>query len=111
MVVVVALSHWYAVMQHERLASCFVEQAVQDRAVALLQRMVPILEQHRIDWWLEYGALLGVAREAGLVPWDRDIDLAVTEADEMRMVAVLNATSSTQLRVTAMEAVRGQHHS
>lgn len=39
---------------------------------------IPYIMSH-MDWWLEFGTLLGLIREGKIIDWDDDIDIGVTE--------------------------------
>ena len=39
-------------------------------------------KEEGIDYWLEYGSLLGAAREGGMIPHDYDIDIGVWSKDQ-----------------------------
>jgi hypothetical protein len=56
-----------------------------------LERLVDVLEHRRIRYWVDSGVLLGLRRDGALVPWEKDIDLAVHESDAP---SLLESTSS-----------------
>ncbi|WP_181938141.1 MULTISPECIES: LicD family protein [unclassified Arenibacter] len=43
----------------------------------MLKNIAAILDQCKIDYWLEGGTLLGIIRENRLLPWDNDIDISI----------------------------------
>ena len=45
-----------------------------DRA---LEEVSSLLKNNNINFWVCHGTLLGIIRENRLLPWDKDIDLAV----------------------------------
>lgn len=58
--------------------------ALRDRQLkfnVLLQKIVNILEQNNLDYWLDFGTLLGAVRHKGFVPWDDDADIGIFEKD------------------------------
>jgi phosphorylcholine metabolism protein LicD len=59
-----------------------------ERMVAMLFRLMDLLERNGIKHWLEDGALLGIIRDGDLIPWDHDIDLAIP-GDQAEKVARL----------------------
>jgi len=38
-----------------------------------------VLDQAGIEFWLDYGSLLGAVREGGKIEWDTDLDLSIVE--------------------------------
>jgi phosphorylcholine metabolism protein LicD len=53
-----------------------------------LQLAVGILNRAGIPFWLDQGTLLGVVRDANLLPWDKDIDLSVWEEEFPRILGL-----------------------
>lgn len=46
-----------------------------------LKKVVKILRENNIHFWMYGGALLGYVRDGKLIPWDKDIDLFVWKKD------------------------------
>lgn len=47
----------------------------------LLEIFDKICQQHNLQYWLDYGTLLGAIRHNGFIPWDDDIDIAMLRYD------------------------------
>ena len=47
-----------------------------------------LLTKHEIQHWLDYGTLLGAARDEQLIPWDDDGDIGVLAEDRDRILAL-----------------------
>ncbi|NEO40959.1 MAG: tetratricopeptide repeat protein [Moorea sp. SIOASIH] len=72
---------------------------IADMVVALAQKLKPIhwqlrqdfqfldslLRQHHIPYWAISGTLIGALRHEGVIPWDDDIDIEMTEADFQKL--------------------------
>ncbi len=59
---------------------------------AALRRLVPevcrIFEQYGIDYWCDFGTLLGFYRERDIIEGDKDADLSVLAAEKPRILAL-----------------------
>ncbi len=47
----------------------------------LLRIFDTICKENEIDYWLDYGTLLGAIRHQGFIPWDYDIDIGILRPD------------------------------
>lgn len=47
----------------------------------LLQSFDTVCKKHDIDYWLDYGTLLGAIRHQGFIPWDTDTDVGMLRSD------------------------------
>ena len=74
-------------------------RACQLKQVGILDEIVRICERHNIDYWLDGGTLLGAVRHKGFIPWDGDIDIAMTEADLVKFLSVAEKELPEYLRL------------
>ncbi len=50
---------------------------VQVKMIQVLDFVKKFCEENEIEYWLDYGTLLGAVRHRGFIPWDDDIDLGM----------------------------------
>lgn len=61
-----------------------------DRALKMLKDVISVLDEYKIDYYLDFGTLLGAVREKGFIPWDDDIDISLLkQSDYQKIPAVL----------------------
>jgi hypothetical protein len=57
-----------------------------------LRRVVPdvcrIFEMHRIDYWCDFGTLLGFYRDRDIINGDKDADLSILDSERPRVMAL-----------------------
>ena len=56
--------------------------------IALYDRFFDICNAHGIEYWLEYGSLLGYVRHGGIIPWEWDMDVGCTPANFQKFLEV-----------------------
>jgi hypothetical protein len=71
---------------------------------AALRRLVPgvcrILEAHHIDYWCDFGTLLGFHRERDIIRGDKDADLSIAEAETPRLTALASVFADAGYELT-----------
>jgi hypothetical protein len=58
---------------------------------SLVPRVCGVLDAHHIDYWADFGTLLGFRRHADIIASDKDADLCIMAADKPRVVALAPA--------------------
>ena len=54
----------------------------------MLFKVVELLEEENVEYWLDFGTLLGLARDGGIIEWDEDVDISVwqTSYDKLEKI-------------------------
>ena len=65
-----------------------VMREIQLLLLELLRLFDNICAKHDIDYWLDYGTLLGATRHGGFVPWDDDLDIGMLREDYDKFIRV-----------------------
>ena len=70
---------------------------LRDIQLAILKMLLEVdkvCKEHKIQYWLDYGALLGAVRHKDYVPWDDDIDICMMREDYDKFMDVFNQNTS-----------------
>src|SRR4051794_3315081 len=69
-----------------------------------LRRIVPricaILDRHGVDYWADFGTLLGFHRDHDVIRSDKDADLCIMSEEQARVVALAPAFADEGLALT-----------
>lgn len=63
---------------------------LQEGNAVLLQLFARKCQESGLRYWLDYGTLLGAVRHQGFIPWDDDLDVAMTKPDYDRLMGMLD---------------------
>ena len=55
----------------------------------MLKDVTTVLEKKNVWYCLDAGTLLGIVRENRLLPWDKDMDMCVTEHESARVLSLV----------------------
>ena len=61
--------------------------------LALLKELDYVCKQANLEYWLDYGTLLGAIRHKGFIPWDDDIDVSMLRKDYEKIIDAFNKYS------------------
>lgn len=71
---------------------------VQDISRDVLKDLIIFCEKHDIEYFMYFGSLLGVIRHKGMIPWDDDIDIAMTRENYNRFLDYVKKDGEEILR-------------
>ena len=54
--------------------------------LALLKEMDYVCKQANLEYWIDFGTLLGAVRHKGFIPWDDDVDLGMLRSDYEKII-------------------------
>ncbi len=63
---------------------------LQDLCLELMSFVHQVCQRHGIGYWLDCGSLLGAIRHGGFIPWDDDLDIAMTRPAYRRFLVALD---------------------
>jgi len=61
--------------------------------LALLKELDYVCKQNGLQYWIDFGSLLGAIRHKGFIPWDDDIDVGMLRQDYDKIIAAFEKSS------------------
>ncbi|WP_323735648.1 LicD family protein [Methanosphaera sp. ISO3-F5] len=62
---------------------------IKELCTQLLKFMDNICRKHDINWWIDFGNLLGAVRHENFIPWDDDLDIGMMRQDYHHLISVM----------------------
>ena len=53
-----------------------------EKALRLLRDVTEVLEEYGIEYYLDFGTLIGAVRSGSFIPWDHDIDISLKNRED-----------------------------
>lgn len=75
--------------------------------LALLKELDYVCKQNSLNYWIDFGTLLGAIRHKGFIPWDDDIDTSMMRDDYNKLVELF-AKSSRNSDIYAEQTYLGK---
>lgn len=64
-------------------------KSTHELCLKLLDFYVNICKKYDLEYWLDYGNLLGAIRHGGFIPWDDDLDVGMMRADILKFNEII----------------------
>ena len=75
---------------------------VQKTALDVLKDIIDFCEKHNIEYFMIFGSLLGAVRHKGMIPWDDDIDIAMTRKNCLKFIQCVKSDDGEFLQHNEM---------
>jgi phosphorylcholine metabolism protein LicD len=83
----------------------FYDKKFCDSTIKLLRDVTLELEKNSIDYYLDFGTLLGAIRDKKLIPWDNDVDITILNPKDFnRVYKVLKSLNYSIKTITFKES-------
>ena len=84
---------------------------IQLAVVKMLLEVDKVCKEHKIQYWLDFGALLGAIRHKDFIPWDDDIDISMMREDYDKFAELFNQyTADKDLYVEKYYERKGKYN-
>lgn len=59
-------------------------------AQELMFYITDLFNKYKVDYYIDHGTLLGIIRDQSLLPWDKDIDFAVLDKEQNKIIDIFD---------------------
>lgn len=73
---------------------------LQNHQSKILKAVIDVCDRHQITYYVFYGTLIGTIRHKGFIPWDNDIDIAMTRDEYNKFLKVVDDLPSNLFHQT-----------
>lgn len=86
---------WHNIMslKKEKYMQKLGEESVRQIQLRILNVTARFCEENQINYWLDFGTLLGAVRHKGYIPWDDDIDIGMLRPDYEQFRKLFNKSN------------------
>lgn len=78
------------------------------RLMRSFETLVDLCHRHSIEFWIEFGTLLGAIRHQNVIPWDFDVDMAMLSDEYRRLIALFREGGGTIDGLSLVENYYGE---
>lgn len=72
----------------------------------VLRYIRSVCEKNSLRYYLMFGTLIGAVRHKGFIPWDDDVDIAMTRQDFMKLIELAEADRESPYKVVSLFNVK-----